>query len=170
MELSPQKSEVKNLSALYPGSFDPITNGHIDIIKRFSIYFNPLIILVCESVNKKNLFSLTQRLKLVKECVKDIKNVEVTSYKGLTIQYAKNNDIKIIIRGVRTFLDFEYELAMASTHKKLFEPCETIIAFTKPEYTYISSRVVKELAFYKECLKNSVPKIVAQALENKNKE
>ena len=160
-----------SLPAVYPGSFDPMTNGHIDLVKRLNPFFKPLIVLVSTSTNKQYLFSLEERLKLVKECLKNVENVEVTSYPGLTIEYMKKQSVQIMIRGVRTAADFDYELTVAAANKKLFPDCETFIAFTRPEYRYLSSQVVKEIAIYNkgEKLSDWIPLPVQQALKNLKK-
>ena len=157
-----------SLRAVYPGSFDPITNGHIDLIERLNPFFKPLVVLVSTSSNKQYLFSLKERLNLVKECLKNVENVEVTSYQGLTIEYMKKQAIRVIIRGVRTSADFDYELTVAAANKKLFPDCETFIAFTRPEYRYLSSQVVKEIAIHDkgEKLNDWIPLPVQQALKN----
>lgn len=165
------KSNKGSLCAVYPGSFDPITKGHIDLVKRLSVFFKPLVVLVSTSSNKQYLFSLKERLKLVKECLKDLKNVKVTSYKGLTIEYMKEQSIQVIIRGVRTASDFDYELTVAAANKKLFPDCETFIVFTRPEYRYLSSQVVKEIALYDKSkkLNDWIPLPVQKALKDKSK-
>ena len=155
--------------AIYPGSFDPITKGHVDLAQRLSHFFKPLILLVSTSYHKKYLFSLNQRLSLARACLKNIKNVEVDSYKGLTSEYAKKHNVKVIIRGVRAVSDFEYELTMASANKQLFKECETFIAFTKPEYTHLSSQVIKEIAGHGQDLSDWIPDPVVKALKQKLK-
>lgn len=162
-------NQKKKISAVFPGSFDPITQGHIDLIKRFSIHFNPLIVLVSQSASKKNLFSLKERTHLAHICLKNIPKVKVVPYNGLTTEYIKKQDIRIIIRGVRTILDFEYERAMAEANKKLFPKCETLITFTKPEYAYLSSRLIKEMAIHGSYIKQGISDSVIQALKNKIK-
>jgi len=157
-----------NRKAIYPGSFDPITKGHVDLVKRLSCFFDPLVLLVSTSASKKYLFSLKERVALARTCLKDIKRVQVASYSGLTVEYAKKHDIKVIIRGVRAVSDFEYELTMAAANKQLFKDCETFIAFTQPEYTHLSSQVVKEIAKHGGDLTDWIPNPVAKALKKKN--
>ncbi len=156
-----------NRKAVYPGSFDPITKGHVDLVQRLSRFFNPLVLLVSTSASKQYLFSLEERVVLAQACLQDIKGVKVASYNGLTVEYAKKHDIKVIIRGVRAVSDFEYELTMAAANKQLFKECETFIAFTRPEYTHLSSQVVKEIASHGEDLSDWIPKPVALALKKK---
>ena len=153
--------------AVYPGSFDPITKGHVDLVKRLSCFFNPLILLVSTSASKSYLFSLMERVDLAQICLKDIEGVQVSSCEDLTVEYMKKQGISIIIRGVRAVSDFEYELTMAGANKQLWPECETFIAFTRPEYTHLSSQVVKEIALHGGDLSNWIPEPVAQAIKKK---
>ena len=157
----------KRMSAIYPGSFDPITNGHVDLIKRLSDLFEHLVVLVSVSYKKNYLFSLNERQELILSCLKGVSRVEVCSHNGMTVEYARKNRIRTIIRGVRAVSDFEYELTMAAANKKLFPECETFIAFTRPEYTHLSSQVVKEIASHGGDLSNWLPEPVEKALKNK---
>ena len=157
----------KKLAAVYPGSFDPITKGHVDLVERLSCFFDPLILLVSTSTSKDYLFSLMERVQLARECLEDIKHVRVDYCKGMTVEYARKKDIKVIIRGVRAVSDFEYELTMAAANKQLFKECETFIAFTRPEYTHLSSQVVKEIAVHGGDLSDWIPESVAVALRRK---
>ena len=164
-----EKKSNLNRKAVYPGSFDPITKGHVDLVKRLGQFFDPLVLLVSTSASKQYLFSLKERVDLARACLQDIKGVKVASYEGLTVEYAKKQDIKVIIRGVRAVSDFEYELTMAAANKQLFKDCETFIAFTRPEYTHLSSQVVKEIASHGEDLSEWIPESVAKALKKKFK-
>ena len=157
------------LSAVYPGSFDPITNGHIDLIKRISKLFDTLVVLVSTFSKKQYLFSLKQRVNLVNTCLKDIPHVQICANDGLTVNYMQQNNISIIIRGVRAVSDFEYELTLAAANKQLFNACETFIAFTRPEYTHLSSQVIKDIALHGGDLSKWIPDIVAKALKKKLK-
>lgn len=159
--------KFNKLAAIYPGSFDPITNGHVDLIKRLSLLFEPIVVLVSVSYTKNNLFSLEERLHLIQSCLQNISHLKVCAWEGLTVEYARQNGIKTIIRGVRAVSDFEYELTMAAANKKLFPECETFIAFTRPEFTHLSSQVVKEIASHGGDLSDWIPKPVQQALKNK---
>ena len=156
-----------NKKAVYPGSFDPITKGHVDLVKRLSYFFDPLILLVSTSASKEYLFSLEERVKLAQLCLGNIERVKVDFFSGMTVEYAKKNNIQVIIRGVRAVSDFEYELTMAAANKQLFPECETFIAFTRPEYTHLSSQVVKEIASHGGDLSDWIPLPVAQALKEK---
>ena len=160
----------QNRGAVYPGSFDPITKGHVDLVKRLSCFFQPLILLVSTSASKRYLFSLKERVNLARMCLKDIKGVKVSSCEGLTVEYMKKHSIRIIIRGVRAVSDFEYELTMAGANKQLWLECETFIAFTRPEYTHLSSQVVKEIALHGGDLSDWIPEPVAQAIKQKDQE
>ncbi len=160
-------SVLKKLSAVYPGSFDPITNGHIDLVKRLSGFFDPLIVLISTFSEKSYLFSLSERLKLTKTCLKDIPHVRVCSYNGLTVNYMKQEGIQVIVRGIRTVSDFEYELTLSMANKQLFKNCETFIAFTGPEYAHLSSRVVKDIARHGGDLRQWTPPAVVRALKKK---
>ncbi len=153
--------------AVYPGSFDPITNGHVDLIQRLSRLFNPLVVLVSRSYTKKYLFSLEERLDLIRTCLKGLGTVQVCAYEGMTVEYVRQKGIKTIIRGVRAVSDFEYELTMAAANKKLFPECETFIAFTRPEYTHLSSQVVKDIASHGGDLSDWIPLVVKEALKRK---
>ena len=162
-------STSRPLSAVYPGSFDPITRGHIDLVKRLSGFFDTLVVLVSTFSKKQYLFSLSERLNMASICLKGIPQVTVCSNDGLTVDYMRRKQIKVIIRGVRAVSDFEYELTMAAANKHLFNDCETFIAFTRPEYTHLSSQVIKDIALHGGDLSRWIPEPVVQALQNKLK-
>lgn len=150
--------------AVYPGTFDPITNGHIDIIKRAAGLFDKVIVLVVEHQEKSPLFSLSQRVKFVREAVKPCKGVVVDSYKGLLVNYVKAKKIKIIIRGLRAVSDFDYEFQLTQLNRKMYPAVETIFIMPGEEYFFLSSSVIKEIAAYGRDVSQFVPKIVAKAL------
>ncbi len=154
--------------AIYAGSFDPVTFGHLNIIERASQIVDELIVLVSFAENKKYFFSSDERANLIKEslCDINIKNVKIESHKGLVVDYAKKQNINLFIRGVRAVSDFEHEMAMAQMNKKLHPPVDTLILFTKPEVSYISSRFVKEIAANHGNLEGLVP----HPVESKMKE
>ena len=133
------------MKALYPGSFDPITNGHVDVIQRVSKLFGEVIIAVLKNNEKKEFISLENRLKLVKEASENIKNVSVESFSGLTVQYAKERGATVIVRGLRAPSDFEYELEMSQINYFLSNGLETLFIMTNPKYSFIRSSRVKEL-------------------------
>ena len=133
------------IRAIYPGSFDPITYGHLDIIQRSSKMFDEVIMAVVGNPGKAPLLPVDVRMKLINESTKDLKGVLVDSFQGLTVSFAKQNDVHILIRGLRAISDFEAELGMAQTNKQLFPELETIFLMSKAEYSFISSSTVKEI-------------------------
>jgi pantetheine-phosphate adenylyltransferase len=157
-------------SAVYPGSFDPITVGHLDIIKRISRLYDEVTVLISYSQQKTYLFSAAERKQLTEECLKNIKNVKVEVYQGLTVDFMKTKNISVIIRGLRAVVDFEYEMAMANMNRKLAPEIETVLMFASPEHYYISSRAIKEIARFSGKLDDLVPDIVKPLLIQKLKE
>lgn len=156
--------------AIYPGSYDPITYGHIDIIRRASLIFDELIVAVLDNRSKHSLFSVDERVKMVREAVKDLKNVKVESYEGLLVDYAKATDARVIIRGLRAVTDFEYELQMAQTNSKLSDgDVETICLITDLKYAYLSSSTVKEVASFGGDISKFVTPEVKKLVEEKYK-
>lgn len=152
---------------VYPGSFDPVTNGHLDIIKRASSVFDQVIVAVFRNPRKKSLFTMDERVDLLVNVTKEIKNVSIDSFSGLTIDYVKSKDAIAIIRGLRAISDFEGEFQMASLNKELDGNVETIFFMTDTKYAYLSSSVVKEVAQFEGNIKDLVPQGVKKALENK---
>ena len=134
--------------AIYPGSFDPVTNGHVDIILRSSKIVDRLIVGVLNNSAKKSLFSVEERVSMLKELTKDLPNVEVTSFDGLLVDYMREIDASIIVRGLRAVTDFEYELQIAQTNHIENTDIETIFLTTNLQYSYLSSTIVKEFASY----------------------
>lgn len=153
--------------AIYPGSFDPITTGHIDMIQRASKQFDHVTVLVTESLEKKYLFTAEERMELIKQSVVGFGNVTVATYQGLTIDYVKSVGAQVILRGLRAVVDFEYEMTMASMNRKLSPEIETLLLFSSPEAYFISSRAVKEVAKYGGSLEGLVPSHVVQPLLKK---
>lgn len=153
--------------AVYPGSFDPITFGHLDIIQRLAPLYDEIIVLVAESNQKKYMFSAEERAELIRTCLGDNQNLKVEVFSGLTVDYANRSGAQVILRGLRAVSDYEYELAMANMNRKLAPEIETMIVFTRPEYNYVSSRMVKEVAVNGGSLKDLVPLQVAEALKNR---
>ena len=131
--------------AIYPGSFDPITNGHLDMIIRSSKLFDKVIVLIANNPNKVCRFSLTSRVRMIKEATKDISNVEVDSYDGLTVNYAKEHNAKAIIRGLRVVSDFEYERQLAAANEYIDSSIETVFLMSHKENTFISSSTIDEM-------------------------
>ena len=154
--------------ALYPGSFDPVTLGHLDIIRRASLMFDEVIVAVMCNSAKTPLFTLDERVKMIKESVKDLDNVVIESFDGLLIDYCKKKNIHIVIRGLRAITDFEYELQIAQTNKELsHNEVDTVFLTTSLKYSYLSSSVVKEIASYNGDIAPCVPVFVADALYKK---
>lgn len=143
--------------AIYPGSFDPVTNGHIDIILRSSKIVDKLIVGVLNNSAKKSLFSVEERVSMLKELTKDLPNVEVTSFDGLLVDYMREIDASIIVRGLRAVTDFEYELQIAQTNHIENTDIETIFLTTNLQYSYLSSTIVKEFASYGGDISKFVP-------------
>ena len=155
--------------AIYPGTFDPITNGHIDIIERASKLFDKVIVTVAKNVAKTPLFTVDERIFMIKESVKKFKNVEVDSFDGLLVDYAKAKKAIAIIRGLRAISDFEYEFQMALMNRKL---CDITTVFLMPheKYTYLNSTIVREIAAFGGDVSKFVPKVVEKMLKKKIKE
>ena len=154
--------------AIYPGSFDPVTNGHIDLINRSSKLFSKIIVAVSDnSVNKKYLFNCKERMKLINENINHLNNVEVTIFDNLLIDYAQKCKANIIIRGLRAISDFENEFQMSLMNKKLDHNIDTIFLMPDEKYTYISSSIVKEVASLGGNIKDYVPNSVLKALNKK---
>lgn len=157
------------MKAIYPGSFDPITLGHVDIIERSSRMFSELIVLVAVNPNKRYLFSLDERLTLITQSLTYLPNVSVDSFTGLTVDYARKRNAPTLIRGLRAVSDFEKELQMAHTNKSLYRELETVFLATSTEYSFLSSSVVKEIARYGGRVSHLVPPSVEEALREKFK-
>ena len=155
--------------SIYPGSFDPITNGHIDIIERASKISDKLIVSVLNNVEKKSLFTVDERVQMIKESTKHFQNVEVDSFDGLLVDYAKSKNANIIIRGLRAVTDFEYELQLAQTNRELYNKVETLFLLTSIQYSYLSSSIVKQVAAENGDISKFVPDIVVNKLKVKFK-
>ena len=153
------------MKALYPGSFDPITNGHVDVIQRISKLFDEVIVAVLNNADKSEFISLEDRIRLVKESIGNIKNIHVESFSGLTVNYAKSKQAEIIVRGLRAPSDFEYELEMSQINYFLSEGMETLFIMTSPKYSFIRSSRVKELVSLGAETKELVPAPVYKYLK-----
>ncbi|MCB0407349.1 MAG: pantetheine-phosphate adenylyltransferase [Bdellovibrionales bacterium] len=153
--------------AIYPGSFDPITNGHVDIIERLVGLYDELTVLIANSSDKTYLFSAEERMHLAKESLKSLPTVSVAMHDGLTVEYAKSIQAPVIIRGLRAVADFEYEMAMANMNKHLNNKIETLIVFADPKFGYVSSRLIKGVAKYTSQLEGLVPLVVLEAIRKK---
>ncbi len=161
------------MRALYPGSFDPITYGHLDILERASYMFEKVYITVAVNREKKFVFDVDERLELIAECLKDkpwAKNVEATQFTGLLVNHAKDLGVKTLIRGVRQLSDFEYEFRMALMNRKLGDDIDTVFLMPRGELTFVSATLVREVAYWDGELTAFVPDNVAQALRKKYKQ
>lgn len=155
------------MKALYPGSFDPITNGHVDVIKRVAKLFDEVVVAVLNNQSKEEFIPLEDRLRLVKEAIENIKNVSVESFSGLTVKYAKSRNANVIVRGLRAPSDFEYELEMSQINYFLSKGLETLFIMTNPKYSFIRSSRVKELVNLGGEVKELVPNVVFKYLYQK---
>ncbi len=152
------------MRVLYPGSFDPLTLGHLDLIERGASIFGEIIVAVLRNPNKIHTFPLEQRLTQIKEATKHIEGTKIISFKGLTVSCAKKNNADLILRGLRALSDFEYELQIAHTNKSLDEKIETVFLATSSKHSFLSSSVVKEVAEFGGNIKHMVPGVVAKDL------
>ncbi len=157
------------MNAVYSGTFDPVTNGHLDIIERCSKKFGRITVLVLNNPSKKHMFTVEERINLLREVTKDIKNVEVDSFSGLLVDYMKKNQVKLIVRGLRAVSDFEYEMQMALMNNRLYDDAETVFLIARNQYSYLSSSIVKEVASFNGNINGLVPKIVELAIKEKLK-
>ncbi len=155
------------LHAIYPGSFDPITNGHLDILDRALAVFPEITLVVAGSGQKNPLFTPDERVEIIREVVKGRKGVRVDRWPGLIMEYATQNKINAVIRGLRAASDFEYEFMMASMNKNIHPGVETLFMMTGQNFFFVSSSMVKELARYGGDISPYVPEVVVQALKNK---
>lgn len=153
--------------AVYPGSFDPVTYGHIDVIQRASKVFDYLVVAVLINENKKSMFTVEERLEILKESVRGIENVSCDSFTGLLVNYCEQNNITAIVRGLRAISDFEFEMQMAQMNRKLYEKAETVFFTTKAEHSYISSSLVKEVAKFGGKIDELIPKCAIIKLKEK---
>ncbi len=155
--------------AVYPGSFDPITNGHLDIIRRASKIYDKVIVGVLDNINKKPLFSAKERCEMIKKVTRDIENVDCDTFNGLLVDFAKKKNASVIVKGLRTVADFEYEFQMALLNKALNPEFETVFMMTNTKYSYISSSMVKEVAKYKGSLEGLIPCDILETVKEKYK-
>jgi pantetheine-phosphate adenylyltransferase len=148
--------------AIYPGSFDPITLGHLDLIERGSRLFDQVIVAVLSNPSKQPLFTVEQRLEQIRYSTQHLTNVEADSFQGLTVEYAKQRQAKVLLRGLRVLSDFEMELQMAHTNQTLWDGIETVFLATTKEYSFLSSSIVKEIARFGGKISHLVPENVAR--------
>ena len=154
--------------ALYPGTFDPLTNGHLDLIKRSVRMFDKLIVAIFENTTKGPLFTVEERRRLIEESTRGLGNIEIATFsKTLLVFYAKQRQAHVIVRGLRAIADFEYEFQMTLMNRRLDEDIETVFLMPREEYTYVASRLIKEVAAYGGNVEELVPPPVALALKEK---
>lgn len=153
--------------AVYPGTFDPLTYGHLDLIERGSCIFDELIVAIAEKPNKNLLFSTEERISMIREVVKNNSKVRIESFDGLLVDYVNKMGASVIIRGLRAVSDFEFELSMALTNRKLSPKIETLFMMTSELYSFLSSGLVKEIASLQGSVKGFVPKIVEEKLKER---
>ena len=158
------------MRAIYPGSFDPVTYGHLDIIKRAAMITDELIVGILQNKSKNQLFSVEERVTMLNEVTKEIENVKIVPFEGLLVDFARQMDAKVIVRGLRAITDFEYELQMSQTNRKLDSDVETLFLTTSLEYSYLSSTTVKEVASFGGDITQFVPEFVAKQVTEKIKE
>jgi pantetheine-phosphate adenylyltransferase len=155
--------------AIYPGTFDPVTNGHIDILERALNLFDKVIITIAGNTAKNPLFTEKERITLLRQVTKRYKNVEVDSFEGLLVEYVQKRNAISVVRGLRAMTDFEYELQMALMNRKLDEKMETVFLMPNEKYTYLSSNFVREISRLGGDVSKFVPPVVLKALQQKNK-
>ncbi|MDD9174946.1 pantetheine-phosphate adenylyltransferase [Aliivibrio finisterrensis] len=154
---------------LYPGTFDPITNGHLDLIKRSAAMFDHIIVAVAASPSKKTLFTLDERVQLVQDVTQDLPNVSVEGFSGLMVDFAKEKEANLLVRGLRTTMDFEYEFGLTSMYRKLMPELESVFLTPSEEYAFLSSTIVREVALHGGSVEAFVPSVVNHALQHKVK-
>lgn len=155
------------MKAIYPGSFDPLTYGHVDIMKRAATMFDEVIVVIMTNDAKKPLFSIEERLQMLEETVKDIPGVKVATSKGLTVDFAHQHNASVIIRGIRAVMDYEYELQQSTINMMLADDIETVFLLAKPTYSFLSSSAAKTVASYGGDLSCFVPDNIAKCLQKK---
>jgi pantetheine-phosphate adenylyltransferase len=158
---------MSQLLAIYPGSFDPLTNGHLDLIERGSLLFDHLVVAVLTNLEKQPLFSISERVEMLREVTRDMRNVSVDTFSGLLVDYALQKKAQVILRGIRAFSDYEYELQMALMNRKLEPRLETVFLMPAVSYTYVSSRLVREIFQHGGSVRELVPPAVEERLHRK---
>ena len=158
---------MKPIVAIYPGSFDPVTNGHLDLIERGTKIFDRLIVGILRNLEKEPLFSLPERVEMLEEVTRQWSNVEVDVFDGLLVDYARRRNAGVILRGIRAISDYEYELQMALMNRKLESQIETVFMMPAEAYSYLSSKLVREIALLGGSISGLVPPVVEQRLRTK---
>ncbi|WCL49279.1 pantetheine-phosphate adenylyltransferase [Leptospira sp. GIMC2001] len=156
-----------NRLAIYPGSFDPMTNGHLDLIKRSLQLYDRVIVAVAKNSRKNSFFTVDERVELIKKSLPGLERIEIDTFSGLTVDYARKRNAKVIIRGLRAVTDFDYEYAISLMNSKLAPDIETIFLMASNEHSFISSTIVKEVARHGRAVSNQVPDVVNEALLRK---
>jgi pantetheine-phosphate adenylyltransferase len=159
---------MKTSLAIYPGSFDPVTNGHLDLIERGTKIFDRLVVAVLRNSEKEPLFTTTERVEMLREVTKQWENVEVDVFDGLLVQYARQRKAQVILRGIRAISDYEYELQMALMNRKLEPNIETVFMMPAEAYSYLSSRLVREISQLGGTIHGLVPPIIEERLKKKS--
>jgi len=160
---------MKNVLAIYPGSFDPVTNGHLDLIERGAKIFDRLVVSILRNFDKEPLFTIDERVEMLREVTRPWANVEVDAFSGLLVDYARLREANVILRGIRAVSDYEYELQMAMMNRKIEPDIETVFMLPAEQYSYLSSRLVKELARLGGPIRDFVPANVQERLSAKFK-
>jgi pantetheine-phosphate adenylyltransferase len=162
-----RRGPLKNVIAIYPGTFDPLTNGHLDLIHRGSKIFDQLTVAILKNSEKTPLFTLAERTDMLKKGVADLPNVHVDTFEGLLVDYARRQNASAVLRGIRAVSDYEYELQMALMNRKIEPTLETVFMMPADKYSYVSSRLVREVAQAGGPVKGLVPEVVEQKLREK---
>ena len=155
------------VSAMYPGTFDPITNGHHELVRRAAKIFDSVVVAVAASPNKRTVFSLQERTRMAREVLADVPNVSVDSYEGLTVDYARKHDLQTVVRGLRAVSDFEYEFQLSSMNRVLSSDVETVFLCPEAEYNFISATLVREVAALRGDVSRFVHPLVQKSLNQK---
>jgi pantetheine-phosphate adenylyltransferase len=158
---------IKGKRAIYPGSFDPVTNGHLDVIQRAARIFDHVIVAVADNTAKKVLLTIRERVELLREVTKGIKNVSVETFDALVIEYAREKNINVLIRGLRMTSDFDYEFQIALTNRRLAEDIETVFLMPSENVSFVSSSLLKEITGLNADISSFVPKVVERKLKEK---
>jgi pantetheine-phosphate adenylyltransferase len=158
---------AQSKAAIYPGSFDPVTNGHLDVIQRAARVFDKVVVAVANNSSKEALFSIEERVDLLKKATKGIKGVEVDTFDSLVIQYARRKKINVLIRGLRMTSDFDYEFQVALTNRRLAEDIETVFLMPSEHVSFVSSSILKEVASLNADISSFVPKVVEEKLKHR---
>lgn len=161
---------MKKIFAVYPGTFDPPTYGHLDVIRRAAKIFQKVIVSVAAGIEKDTLFSINERIEMLKEITRGIKNVTIDSFNELLVNYAKKSNASVIVRGLRALSDFEYEFQMALTNRNIAQDIETVFMMTHEEYSYLSSTLIKEISSLGGDLRRFVPPVVEKRLKKKRED